>query len=154
VFVGDGPLRPELELRLASEIAAGRVVLTGFREDVPELLGQADVYAGHLSSKVQGLGQTVFEALMSGLPVVAGRDWISERIVAHGVHALLVPKDDPQALSKGLEMLLEDEETRKSLGTAARNLALEKLSFDAMMREVLRHLLGGGREATYVSRAA
>ena len=140
VFVGDGPLMGTLKNKLASEVASERVVFTGFRDDIPDLHSQADIYVGHVSSLVEGLGQTVFEAMMSGLPVVVGRDAISEKIVVDGTNGLLVPKDNPEALAQAIEMLLAGADLRSTLGRNARNTALNELSFNAMMNEVVSHL--------------
>jgi glycosyltransferase involved in cell wall biosynthesis len=137
IFVGDGPLRPLIESMLSAQITEGKVILTGFRDDIPELHSQAHVYAGHVSSKVEGLGQTVFEAMMSGLPVVVGRDRISARLVCNGVDGVLVDKDDPTALAGAITSLLQSEETRRLMGTAARNKALQLLSFESMMQQIL-----------------
>jgi glycosyltransferase involved in cell wall biosynthesis len=140
VFVGDGPLRNTLETKLAKEIDGKRVILTGFRSDIPQLHSQADVYVGHISSKVEGLGQTVFEALTSGLPVVTGRDRISEKIVEHGKSAILVQKDDPEATAQAIISLLKDQKLRESMGKTARDLALRTLSFDFMMKEMIAEI--------------
>jgi glycosyltransferase involved in cell wall biosynthesis len=140
VFVGDGPLRSMLEKKLAKEIAGKRVFLTGFRSDIPQLHSQADVYVGHLSSKVEGLGQTVFEALTSGLPVVTGKDRISERIIDHGKNGILVQKDDPDETARAIMSLLKDLKLRESMGKAARQNALDTLSFDSMMKQIITEI--------------
>ena len=137
VFVGDGPLRSTLETKLAKEIEGKRVIITGFRSDIPQLHAQADIYVGHVSSKVEGLGQTVFEALMSGIPVVTGRDRISGKIVDDGRNAILVHKDDPEALAGAVIDLLKDQKLREGIGRAGREFALRRLSFDSMMQELL-----------------
>ena len=136
VFVGDGVLKETIENRLQKHIVEGRVIMTGTRSDIPQLHAQAHVYAGHVSSKVEGLGQTVFEAMMSGLPVVSGRDHISERIIEDGVTGLLVPKDDPKSLADAIVRLLADEKTREVVGRSARQTALRTLSFGAMMEKL------------------
>lgn len=138
VFVGDGPLRNMLEKKMAAMVSSGNVMFTGFREDIPDIHAQADAYAGHVSSLVEGLGQTVFEAMMSGLPVVAGDDSISRKIIRTGVNGILVPKDDPAALAEAINALLDDGVKREQLGRMARQTAIDSLSFDSMMTEVLR----------------
>jgi len=134
VFVGDGPLRVTLEARLADHVGSQRVLFTGFRNDIADLHAETDVYVGHVSSKVDGLGQTVFEAMMSGLPVVAGDDAISREIIASGKNGILVRKDDPEAVAAAVVTLLGDSNLRAAIGAAARRTAEESLSFDSMMR--------------------
>ena len=137
VFVGDGVLRHQLKTDLKVEESSGRVMFTGYRQDIPDLHAQADVYVGHVSSLVEGLGQTVFEAMMSGLPVVVGDDAISRKIIADGINGILVPKDDEHALAKSIIDLLDDSQGRESIGRRARETAVDKLSFESMMKDVL-----------------
>jgi len=138
VFVGDGALKGRISEMLREQISEGRVMITGFRTDVNRVHAQADVYAGHLSTMVEGLGQTVFEAMMSGLPVVTGRDRISEKIISDGVNGILVPKEDASALASAVIALMKDSARRRSIGQAARAYAVENLSFESMMNGVLR----------------
>jgi len=92
---------------------------------------------------VEGLGQTVFEAMMSGLPVVVGKDRISEKIVDDGKSGILVRKDDPGATAKAILTLLKDPERSRQIGLRARETALATLSFDSMMREVINSIDSG-----------
>ena len=140
VFVGDGILRERLEAELAEGVSSGRVLFTGYRQDIPDLHAQADIYVGHVSSLVEGLGQTVFEAMMSGLPVVAGDDAISRKIITDGSNGILVPKDDEAALADAIITLLDDPSRRESMGKNARQTAIAELSFGSMMKEVLRDI--------------
>ena len=143
VMVGDGPLMDNLRTTLAQEIEQGSVLMPGFRSDIPQLHAQANVYVGHVSSLVEGLGQTVFEAMMSGLPVVVGKDRISEKIVDDGKSGILVRKDDPGATAKAILTLLKDPERSRQIGLRARETALATLSFDSMMREVINSIDSG-----------
>ena len=68
-IAGDGPLRGPLE-RLAADLGiAERVSFLGWREDVPELLANADLLV--CPSLHEPLGNVVIEAWSAGLPVVA-----------------------------------------------------------------------------------
>ena len=126
-----------LRTMLAKDIERGSVVMPGLRSDIPQLHAQATVYVGHVSSLVEGLGQTVFEAMMSGLPVVVGKDRISERIVEDGKSGILVQKDDPAATAKAIITLLRDADGSRQMGLRARETALAVLSFDSMMKGVI-----------------
>ncbi|MGW6918665.1 glycosyltransferase [Kitasatospora sp. NPDC054939] len=67
VLIGEGPERPALERRAAELGVRERVVLTGERDDVPELLAAVDVLAAPSPGETFGLG--VLEGLAAGLPV-------------------------------------------------------------------------------------
>ena len=69
VLVGDGENRAELE-RTSRELGvAERVVLTGFRRDVPEILKSCD--AAILSSHWEGVPLAALESMAAGVPVIA-----------------------------------------------------------------------------------
>jgi len=138
VLVGDGPLKKELEVKMNDYIHRGVVIMTGFRSDIPQLHAQADVFVSHFSKLMDGVGQTVYEAMMSGLPVVVGRDPITETVIGAQNLGILVAKEDPDAVAEAVLKLLSDEGMRTSLGSAARRYALVNLSFEAMMNAVLR----------------
>ncbi|WP_406204852.1 glycosyltransferase [Kitasatospora sp. NBC_01560] len=67
VLVGEGPERAALEHRAAALGLGDRLVLTGERDDVPELLTVLDVLAAPSTAETFGLG--VLEGLAAGLPV-------------------------------------------------------------------------------------
>jgi glycosyltransferase involved in cell wall biosynthesis len=69
LLIGDGPLRPAIERRVAELGLAERVVFAGLRADVPRLLlGAVDVFV--IPSLYEGLGLVCLEAQAAGLPCV------------------------------------------------------------------------------------
>jgi len=71
LIVGDGASRGELE-RYAAHVGLGsRIVFTGFRNDVSELLSEATVSV--LPSLAEGLSNSLLESMAAGVPVVATR---------------------------------------------------------------------------------
>jgi glycosyltransferase involved in cell wall biosynthesis len=68
LLVGDGPLRPAIERRVAEAGLGGRVICTGVRTDVPRVLTAMDVFC--FPSVYEGLPVAIVEAQASGLPVV------------------------------------------------------------------------------------
>ena len=69
VIVGKGALEDHLK-RLAKDlIVSDRVIITGFRTDVKELLWMSDCFA--FPSKREGLGLAAIEGMASGLPLIA-----------------------------------------------------------------------------------
>jgi len=69
LIVGEGPLRSQVESAIERWGVSGRVVLTGPRADVPDLLGASDAVL--LASRSEGLPGCVIEGGMVGLPVAA-----------------------------------------------------------------------------------
>jgi len=69
IWVGDGPERQEIELKIKNSGLRPYALLTGFRDDIAEVLSASDIF--FLPSLWEGLGSVYLEALASGLPIVA-----------------------------------------------------------------------------------
>ncbi len=87
------------------------VVLLGYRDDVPALLAAADVLL-QPSRCEEGAPLSVLEAQMAGTPVVATRVGGVPEIVADGVTAFLVPKEDARAMADALDRALAVDRAR------------------------------------------
>ncbi len=123
IIVGDGPLRPQVEALARQLGIADRLILTGLRRDVPELLNAFDVFA--LSSLWEGLPRVLPQALATGLPVVATAIDGNAEAVQDGVNGLLVPPGKPAALAQQIKNLLENPTLAVQLGKAGRLRAAE-----------------------------
>ena len=89
-------------------------------ENLADQLGRASIFA--LPARYEPFGLSALEAGLSGCALVLG-DIPSQREV-WGEDALFVPPDDPEALHKVLQQLIEDEDLRKRMGRSARRRAL------------------------------
>lgn len=69
VLVGDGELRPRLEEQVRAMNLQGRVVLAGWRRDIPKVMQSLDAFL--LTSHWEGLPRVLLEARVVGLPTVA-----------------------------------------------------------------------------------
>lgn len=118
VMVGDGPLRAEIEA-LAIELGvADRLVLTGLRRDVPELLAAFDLFT--LSSLWEGLPRVLPQAMATGLPIVATACDGSAEAISDGDNGFLVPPGDADLLAERLCRLLDDPALAAHMGEAGR----------------------------------
>ncbi len=84
------------------------VIFLGWRNDVPRLLRASDLYVA--SSKSEGLGLNLIEAMACELPVVAGRNRGHEEIISHGENGYLVPMNDHEQMAELILRLQEDRE--------------------------------------------
>lgn len=113
--------------RLAGAHPLGeRVRLLGHREDVPELLAAADVFA--FPSVYEGLGGAAIEALALGLPIVASDLPALREILAPGLDAFLVPPGDTGELAGAIVRCLDDPALRRELGTRGRRVFEERFT--------------------------
>jgi glycosyltransferase involved in cell wall biosynthesis len=133
LLVGDGPLRPDLE-NLARELDVyDRVIFTGFRSDIPDLLSTMDVLV--VPSLLEGFPMITLEAMALATPVVATQiHGISEQIV-DGKEGVLIPPRNTDALAKAVKQLITDRELSARLGTAARKRVESSFSVKKMVRE-------------------
>jgi glycosyltransferase involved in cell wall biosynthesis len=100
-LAGDGSLRSELEA-MATELEVGEMVeFLGTRRDVPELLGQADLFV--LSTTPQeGLGSVLLEAMAAEIPIVASDVPACREVLANGQYGTLVRPADPAQLADAI----------------------------------------------------
>ncbi len=121
-LVGEGPLLEELRACAERAGVADRVVFAGLRRDARALMGAADAVV--LPSHGEGLPLVALEALAGGTPLVATEVRGIRELVGEGA-AVLVPPDDPSALSAGIRRVLADRSLAERLGRAGRAVALE-----------------------------
>lgn len=108
-----------LHERAARPDLAGRVVFTGYRSDVPELLGAADLLV--LPSHGEPFGRVLLEAMAAGLPVVATAPGGPCDIVVPGRTGRLVRQGDAAALAAGLASVVSmSGAARRRMGEAGR----------------------------------
>ena len=106
-------------------------------------LERADIFAH--TSRWEGFGIVLLEAMLAGLPVVATRVSAVPEVVADGGAGLLVEAGDVRALAGALETLLADRERASALGEAGRQRALEEFSVAPNGRAHPRRLRKGTR---------
>lgn len=117
LIMGDGPLRTELQ-NLVNELELSeQVVFLGFRQDIPALLPQLNIFM--LTSQQEGMGSSILEAMACQVPVVATRVGGIPEIVVDGETGLLANKGDIQALAKAVIQLAEDKTLCQTLTSNA-----------------------------------
>lgn len=136
LLVGDGPLRPHVEMLLAQEGISGRSILAGLRRDVPHLLGAMDVLL--LTSLWEGLPRTIPEAQAMGLPVVANRADGTIEAIQDGLTGYLCSPTDLQDTAARVMTLLDDPVLRAELGARGRAAALAEFDLPVMIEKIER----------------
>jgi glycosyltransferase involved in cell wall biosynthesis len=114
---------------------ADRVVFTGFRSDVPDVLKLLDVVV-HASVQKEPFGRVIAEAMVMGRPVVATNAGGPTEIIEDGETGFLVPPRDDEALAARIIALLQDPAMAKRIGEAGRQAVIEKFSAEDHARLV------------------
>jgi glycosyltransferase involved in cell wall biosynthesis len=142
LFVGDGPLRPQIENQVIRLGVERQVVFTGYRDDVAMLLKTIDVVV--LPSRWEGLPLILLEAMACRRPIVASRVTGNVDVVVDGVTGFLVPSGAPPALAERIIQLLQDARLCDELGRRGRERLEKEFSLERMVgqtRAVYQDLL-------------
>ena len=135
LIAGAGPMRAELEARIAQCALADRVQLLG-RVDAQEavaLLHAAAVFALPSHQRSEAFGLCQIEAMACGLPIVScDLPTGVPEVNRHGETGLIVPPADPEALAAALRRLLDNPAERGAMGEAGRKRAQERYTIDKM----------------------
>lgn len=119
MLVGDGELRADLERRALDKGVAERVIFPGFQTDLHAFYASADVFA--LSSKSEGFGNVIVEALSCGLPVVSTDCPTGPREILDGGRfgRLTEPGNAPQLAEELTNALASDTDKQVQQARAA-----------------------------------
>jgi sugar transferase (PEP-CTERM/EpsH1 system associated) len=131
VLVGDGPMRARCQALLEQAGVADRAWLPGERSDIPVVMRGLHLFA--LPSRVEGISNTILEAMASGLPVLATRVGGNAELVVPGVTGWLVPANDPAAMAQALQEGASDPQRAAMMGFAGRQRVLAQFSLSAMV---------------------
>jgi glycosyltransferase involved in cell wall biosynthesis len=148
LIVGDGPERAHVE-QLVRELALeASVRFLGYRGDVPDVLAAIDIAV--CCSDFEGSPAAMLEYMEAALPVVATAVGGIPDLIEQGVHGLLVPPGDPDALAGALAKLLRDPQRARTMGGRGQERRRAEFNFDTMVRrleDLYCELLGERRVA-------
>jgi phosphatidylinositol alpha-mannosyltransferase len=139
IVVGpDGGLRGVC-LRYIQQNHLEDVVFTDYvsTEDLPRYYRTGDVFCAPNTGH-ESLGLIILEAMAAGLPIVASRIQGFEDVLEDGVHGVLVPPRDSEALAEALKRMLSDAGMRETMGRAGAGRARD-YSWDEQSARVLQY---------------
>jgi glycosyltransferase involved in cell wall biosynthesis len=119
VILGEGEQRAPLEARIAELELQERIQLPGRVGNMADWYEQSDLYV--LSSRMEGLSNSLLEAMASGLTAVAfDCDTGPREIIRANIDGVLVrPTEDVEALAAHLSDLMSNEDKRQRLARRA-----------------------------------
>ncbi len=122
VILGEGPLRGELESLAAGLGVGDRVSLPGSVNNPFAVYSRAAALI--LSSRREGFGNVLVEAMACGTPVVSvDCPFGPRRLLKDGRAGIIVPPEDPRALADAVRRLLEDPRLAEELSRTGREVA-------------------------------
>lgn len=118
---GVGPLEKEVREYIAAKNLSEKVLLMGFRTNIPSILGDLNIFL--MTSKTEGLGTSVIDSFAAGVPVVSTNAGGIPELVENNVTGLLCEVKDVKCLSGAVIMLLDRNNLRLGLAKKAKSKA-------------------------------
>lgn len=120
-----------LKARIAAAGLASRIVILGERpiEEVVRWFKRLTIYA--FTSRNEGYGLTLIEAMASGAALVATRAGAAELVIGDSDAGVLVPTGDAAALAAAIEPLMQDPGAASAMGARGRERVIARFSLDA-----------------------
>ncbi|MGE5673607.1 MAG: glycosyltransferase family 4 protein [Mycobacterium leprae] len=140
---GDGMQRAALTEQVQGLGLNDVISLTGFVSEMPAFLGQIGLFVS--SSRTEGLGLVLLEAMAAGRPVVATRVGGVPEVVADGETGILVEPENPEALAGAMKRLLSDPGLAARMSEAGRRRVEQQFSSRRMAEQtaaLYRELVG------------
>ena len=121
VFTGDGPYA-----NIIRQSGISNIVMTGFKRghELSEIYASCDCFA--MPSGTETFGNTILEAMSSGLPVAGIASGGATDYLRHGYNALLSAEGSKDAFTRNLVAIMENEELRKTLSENGLKTAMSR----------------------------
>jgi len=130
VLVGDGPLRKQIQGLISEYDLEDTINLVGQQSNIDVWLAAADVYV--LSSYVEGLSNTMLEAMATGLPVISTCVSAAEELIIETGAGVVVEQGDVLGLAGAMVKLATAGDLRIKMGMSARRTIMEKYTLDVV----------------------
>ena len=127
-----------IEKTIAQHGLSGRVVLTGFRSDLAEILALLDLLL--VPSTVDSFGRVALEAMAAEVPVLAVARGGLPEVVRHGETGFLVDGPEPDKLAAGIAAVLDDPNRAREVAVRAAQEVRRRFSLTTEVRKLERFL--------------
>ena len=127
----------DLKRRIEAAGLGSRIVILGELEiaEVQRWYQRLTIYA--FTSRNEGFGLTLIEAMAAGAALVAARAGAAELVVEDSITGVLVPSGDVDALVAALEPLMRDPQAAAAMGARGRARVVEQFSLDAEAEKIV-----------------
>lgn len=150
IIAGDGELRPVLEELVTQLDLRGRILCTGWEQDLAALYSHLDLVI--LTSLNEGTPVVLIEAMAAGLPFVATRvggvtdlmvgperviqGATGRRLFSLFANGALVESQDVEGFTAAVEWLVRDREAMRMMGSEGRKLVKELYTRERLLRDM------------------
>jgi glycosyltransferase involved in cell wall biosynthesis len=137
VLVGEGRDASTLKdlQQLATDLGIGtRVHFPGYRSYLLPVYAAFDLFI--LTSRREGLPNSILEAMAMGVPVVTTDVAGTKELVVHGQTGFVLPQGDVQGIAQAMLTLLDEPHLRQSMGLAGRKRVEQEFSFTGRLQHI------------------
>lgn len=137
--------RDDLMARVERSGLGSRIVFTGYLEDASLHLQAVDLCVA--PSRQEGFGLTAIEAMAAGIPVIASGAGSYPEMVLDEVTGHLVETGNVEHLTATIARLMDDDQRREAMGSAARQHVAQRWTIDSeadALAGIYRDLLNPG----------
>jgi glycosyltransferase involved in cell wall biosynthesis len=132
--LGESDIGREVRDKMESLGLDGKVILTDFRTDIPDVMNALDVFV--MPSYEENFANVMLEALASGLPCIGTDSGGTPEILSFGKTGVLCQPRSAQALADAMADLARSEDRRKSFAQAARSKAEREYEMSTVFTRV------------------
>lgn len=121
IIVGEGEDKLKLTSFIEENNLSGSVELVGNTDNISEYYEKAEIFC--LSSRFEGFGMVLIEALAFGLPIVSFDCEVGPAEILEGTGSVLVPQDDIELLASSLVDLMNNSKQREAISLKSKEKA-------------------------------
>lgn len=134
IYVGDGPLRSDVEQKIQEYGLEDTIFLLGLRRDVPEILHCIDIFV--LTSHWEGLPRVFSQSMAAAKPIVATNVDGAPEAIKHEFNGFLVKAGDIKDLAYYIGLLINDRKLRENMGINGLKSVDPAFCSKAMVRQI------------------
>lgn len=123
---GDKSFTGDLKRMVSKLNLSGKVVFTGYRHDVPQILAHCKALL--VPSWEEPFGRTTIEAMVAGVPVIGTNSGGTKEIIEEGITGYLVLPRDPLKMAEKMVELYNHPELANKMGNNGKKIAKEKFT--------------------------
>lgn len=127
--------KEELDAYVRNEGLGDNIIFTGFRTDIPAILGALDIVI-HASVEPEPFGRVILEGMAARKPVIATNFGGPTEIVLPYETGVLVTPNDPQNMADAVRYCLSDKDRARAMGERGRRRFVEMFSSEKMVEAV------------------
>lgn len=135
ILPGRGKLLEDIKGKAMQGGFGDFLIFPGFRKDIEKIIGFSHV--GISSSRQEGLGMNLIEALMCGIPVVATLNRGHKEIISHGKNGFLFRSNNQEEFLGAIEELLLNEAKYAQIALEARK-SVARFDLELSLREIVK----------------